>query len=135
MLVIVIKGGVRFPLDPLLRTCLKKWHICPCQLMPNGFKIIMGVAKLNRILGINLSVHDIEDVYDLCKSGGGNNTYYLRVKAHRQCFVNELEHSNRYAGDDRLFVSGNWEFGESEVERPDRVPRGFGTPPSKHRTP
>ena len=51
--------------------------------MPNGFKIIMGVPKLNMILGINLGVHDIEDVYDLCKSGGGNNTYYLWVKSSR----------------------------------------------------
>ena len=80
MLVTVIEGGVRFPLHPLLRICLKKWHLCPYQLMPNDFKIIMGVVELNRILEINLGVHDIEDVYDLCKSGGGDNTYYLRVK-------------------------------------------------------
>ena len=63
--------------------------------MPNSFKIIMGVAELNRILDINLGVHDIEDVYDLCKSGGGNNTYSLRVKANRRCFVNTLEDSWR----------------------------------------
>ena len=107
MLLIMIEGGVRFPLHLLLRTCLKKWHLCPCQLMPNGFKIIMGVTKLNRILDINIGVHDIEDVYDLCKSGGGDNTYYLRVKANQECIVNELKDSNRYAGDNRLFVSGN----------------------------
>ena len=102
--------------------------------MPNGFKIMLGVVELNRILDINLGVHDIEDVYDLCKFGGGDNTYYLRVKANRQCFINELEDSNRYAGDDRLFVLGNWEFGASEVERTYRVPRDFGTPPSRHQT-
>ena len=79
--------------------------------MPNGFKIIMGVAKFYRILGINLGVPDIGDVKDLCKSGGGDNTYYLRVKANRQCIVSELEESNRYAEDDHLFISGNWEFG------------------------
>ncbi|XXG62273.1 hypothetical protein AAC387_Pa05g0663 [Persea americana] len=84
------------------------------MLMPNGFNIIMGVAELNRLLDINLGVHDIEDVYDLCKSGGGNNSYYLWVKANRRCFVNTLEDSNKYAGDDRLFVTGNWEFDESE---------------------
>eukprot|EP00268_Persea_americana_P018481 TRINITY_DN19218_c0_g3_i1.p1 TRINITY_DN19218_c0_g3~~TRINITY_DN19218_c0_g3_i1.p1 ORF type:complete len:104 (+),score=5.66 TRINITY_DN19218_c0_g3_i1:262-573(+) len=103
--------------------------------MPNGFKIIMGVARLNRILGIYLGIHDIKDVYDLCKSGGGDNTYSIRVKANRQCFVNELEDSNRYARDDLLFVWGNLEFGASGVERTYRVPRGFGTPPSKHRAP
>ena len=75
--------------------------------MPNSFKIIMGVVELNRILGMNLGIHDIEDVYDLCKSGGGDSTYYLRANANRECIVNDLEDSNKYAGDDRLFVSGN----------------------------
>lgn len=35
----------------------------------------MGVAELNKILGINLGIHDIEDVYDLYKSGGGDKAY------------------------------------------------------------
>ena len=48
--------------------------------MPNGFKIIMGAVQLNRILGINLGVSDIEDVYDICKSGDGNSSY-LRIRA------------------------------------------------------
>ena len=50
----------------------------------------MGVAELNRILDINIGIHGIEDVYNLCKSEGGNNTYYLRVKANHECIVNDL---------------------------------------------
>ena len=79
--------------------------------MLNGFKRIMGIVELNMILGINLGVHDIEDVYDLCKS---EDVYYLRVRVKRSCFVNALEDSNRYAGDDHLFVWGNWELSKSE---------------------
>ena len=101
----------------------------------NCFKIIMGVVELNRVLGINLGVHDIEDVYDLCKSGGGDNTYYLRVRANWRCFVFTLEDSYRYAEDDRLIISGNWKFGAFEKERTYMVPHRFGTPPSKHRAP
>ncbi|RWR97992.1 hypothetical protein CKAN_02747500 [Cinnamomum micranthum f. kanehirae] len=69
-LVAIVEGGVRFPVHPLLRACLSTWHLSPCQLMPNGYKIIMGAVELNRILGINLGVHDIEDAYDVCKSAG-----------------------------------------------------------------
>ena len=129
-LVTMIEGGVRFPLHPLLNACLREWNLCPCQLMPNGFKIIRGVVELNRILRINLGVHDIEDVYDLCKSG---DVYYLRVRARRTGFVTALEDSNRYAGDDCLFVSGEWEFDESEpvASRVVRIPRRLETPPSK----
>ena len=92
-LVTVIEGGVRFPLHPLLRDCLREWNLCPCQLMQNDFKIIMGVVELNRILGINLGVSDIEDVYDLCKSEDGD-VYYLRVRARRSGFFTTLKASN-----------------------------------------
>ena len=43
-LVTIVVGGVRFPLHPLLRDCLWEWRLCPCQLTPNGFKIIMGLV-------------------------------------------------------------------------------------------
>ena len=89
----VIEGGVRSPLHPLLRDCLREWNICHCQLMLNSFKIIIGVVELNRILGINLGVSDIEDVYDLCKSEDGD-VYYLRVRARRSGFFTTLKASN-----------------------------------------
>ena len=103
--------------------------------MLNGFKIIMGVVELNRILGIDLGVHDIEDVYDVCKSAANDRTYYLRVKTQHKGFVGDLEDSNKYAGDDRVFVTGNWEIGANEPvsTRGYRVPRHYGSPPSNFR--
>ena len=102
--------------------------------MSNGFKIIMGVVELNRILGINLGVPDIEDVYDLCKSRD-EDIYYLRAREKRSGFVTALEDSNRYVGDDCVFVSGEWEFDDSEpvASRVVRIPRRLETPPSKDR--
>ena len=91
--------GVRFPLHPLLKDCLREWNLCPCQLLPNGYKIIMGIVQLNRVLGISLGVLDIEDAYDLCKSTDGNS-YYLRLRVGRAGFVTALEDSNWYAADD-----------------------------------
>ena len=93
-LVSVVEGGVRFPLHPLVRDCLWEWRLCPCQLLPNGYKIIMGVVRLNEILRIGLGVPDIEDTYDLCKSAEGD-TYYLRLRVRRTGFVTALEDSNK----------------------------------------
>ena len=90
----------------------------------------MGVVELNRILGINLGVSDIEDVYDMCKSED-ENVYNLRVRAKRTSFITALMDSNRYAGEDRVFVLGEWEFGESEESRLIRIHHHLGTPPSK----
>ena len=71
-----------FWLVTVVRDCLREWSLCPCQLLPNGYKIIMGVVWLNEILGINLGVSDIEDTYDICKSAEGN-THYLRLRVGR----------------------------------------------------
>ena len=98
-LVTVTEAGVRFPLHPLLRDCLREWDMCPCQLLPNDYKIIMGVVRLNEILGINLGVMDIEDTYDHCKSTEGN-FHYLQLRVGRTSFITVLEDSYRYAGED-----------------------------------
>ena len=131
-LVSVVEGGVRFPLHPLLRDCLREWGLSPCQLLPNAYKIIMRVVRLNEILSINLGVPDIEEAYDLCKSAEGH-TYYLRLRVHRIAFVTVLEDSYKYAGEDRVFVRGAWEFGEAESSTTARIPRRIGVPPSKNR--
>ena len=93
----------------------------------------MGVVQLNEILGINLGVPDIEETYDLCKSAEGN-TRYLRLRARRAGFVTALEDSNKYAGEDRVFVKGGWEFGEAKANTTVRIPRKIGIPPSKGRS-
>lgn len=131
-LVAITEGGVRFTVEPLLRACLSTWRLCPCQLMPNSFKIIMGIAKLNQILEIDLGVHDIEDLYDLCKSPGAEYIYFLRVKANGGTVIGDLEDNSRYAGDDRVFVSGNWEMARDEplAQRAYRIPRCRGVLPS-----
>ena len=120
-LVSIVEGGVCFPLHPLVRDCLREWRLCPCQLLPNGYKIIMGVVRLNQILNIGLGVPDIEDTYDLCKSAEGD-TYYLRLRVRRTGFVTALEDSNKYAGEDRVLVRGGWEFGEAEPGTTVRIP-------------
>ena len=126
----VVEGGVRFPLHPLLMDCLWEWNLCPCQLLLNGYKIIMGAVRLNEILGIDLGLPDIEETYDLCKSTDGN-THYLRLRVGRAGFITLLEDSNRYAGVDQVFVRGEWEFGETKAGRTVQIPRRMGIPPSK----
>ena len=64
-LVAIIEGGVRFPMDPLLTNFLDYFNLCPNQISPNIFRIVMGVVELNRRLGLDLTVHDIIATYSL----------------------------------------------------------------------
>ena len=130
-LIFVFEGGVRFPLHPLLREFLSTWRLTPCQLRPNGYKVIMGTAKLNEILETHLDVHDIEHAYDVCK--GREKTFYLRVKKGHQGFVSALDDSHKYAEEEIFCVSGNWEFSRGSG-RAHTIPLFLGIAPSKHRS-
>ena len=54
-----IKGGMRIPIDKVMRDFLLFFRICPTQCSPSLFKVVNSVAWLNKKMGINLTHHDI----------------------------------------------------------------------------
>lgn len=61
----IVDGSVLFHLDPFLVFFLSYANLSLLQCPPNLFWIIMGVAALNRLLGISLAVFDILSCYYL----------------------------------------------------------------------
>ena len=43
-LMAILKGGVRFPEDPLLLKTLKFYDLCPDQLPPNFYQVVSCVS-------------------------------------------------------------------------------------------
>ena len=43
----VLKGGVRFPIGPLLLNTLKYYRLSPDQLPPNFYRVVNCVGRLN----------------------------------------------------------------------------------------
>ena len=103
----ITEGGVRFPLDPLLLWVLSAMKLCPIQCCPNFFKIMMGVAALNRLLNLSLGLWEILYYY-IIKSTGDN--YYLAVRKKERYLVTHLPDSNKGHENGVVFVSGNWEY-------------------------
>ncbi|GMP72289.1 hypothetical protein CsSME_00030377 [Camellia sinensis var. sinensis] len=75
----IVEGGLRFPVQPLICELLRQTRLCLTQVSNNTYKIINGVAELNRVLGLNLSLAEIFHQYSLSKNKGGLY-WYLKVR-------------------------------------------------------
>ena len=74
-LMVILEGGVRFPMDPLLLKTLRFYVLCPDQLPPNFYRVVSYVSRLNHLYGLQLDQHDINYMYSLC--GNDRIGYYL----------------------------------------------------------
>ena len=65
-LMAILKGGVRFPVDPLIIGTLRFYGLCLDQLPPNFYRVVSCVSRLNHIFDLQLHHHDINFMYSLC---------------------------------------------------------------------
>uniref|UniRef100_A0A2N9GES3 Uncharacterized protein n=1 Tax=Fagus sylvatica TaxID=28930 RepID=A0A2N9GES3_FAGSY len=72
------------------------------------YRIVNGVAELNRRLGFNLTVHDIVATYFLRTTQ--HEAFSLRPRDVNNTLVNGLPDTNKEMTDDFLLVRGNWYF-------------------------
>ena len=102
----ILKGGIRFPVDPLVIGTLKFYGLCPDQLPPNFFRVVSCVSRLNQLFGLQLDHHDINFMYSLCSNI--ESDYYLKTRYNRVRLISCLLDSNRNSAGEFVRVSGNW---------------------------
>mgnify|MGYP003703573573 CR=1 FL=1 len=73
----IIETGLRFAVQPLICELLRQHRLCPTPLSNNSYHIIMGIAELNRQVGINLGLAEIFHWYSIGSKEDGW-VYYLR---------------------------------------------------------
>ena len=85
-LMAILKGRIRFPVDPLFLSTLRFYGLCPDQFPPNFYRVVNCVSRLNQIFGLQLNQifrlqlnhHDINFIYSLC--GNIRSNYYLKAR-------------------------------------------------------
>ena len=104
-LMTILKGRVRFPVDPLILNTLRFYGLCPDQLPPNFYQVVSCVTRLNQIYELQSNHHDINFMYSLC--GNIRSDYYLNVRNVPVLLISCLLDSNRNSTGEYVWVSSN----------------------------
>ena len=105
-----LEGRVRFLVDPFLLNTLRYYGLCPDQLLPNFYRVVSCVNRLNHTFGLQLNHHDINHMYSLC--GNKSTNYYLKVRDTQVRLISCLSDSNRNSAGEFIRVRGNWFAGD-----------------------
>ena len=105
-LMAILKGRVRFPVDPLILRMLRFYRFSPDQLPPNFYRVVSCVKRLNQLYELQLDHHDINFMYSLC--GNIRTNYYLKVRDVWVRVISCLPDSNRNSTREYVRVSSNW---------------------------
>ena len=105
----VVEGGIRFPLNRLLVPFLSLTNLFPTQCSPNLYRIVMGVAALNILLGTELKVFDILSCYMLIPLDSSKSFFYLKSRDCKKLLVHHILDSNKLSKGDFVIVSEKWE--------------------------
>ena len=106
----ILEGGVRFPVDPLLLRTLSFYGLNPDQCLPNFYRVVNYVGRLNQLYDLNLTHHDINFLYAI--HGSLRNGYYLQTQNTMVRLISCLPDSNRNSAGEFVRVSRNWLNGE-----------------------
>ena len=88
---------------------IRAHRLAPTQCTPNMFRIFGSVDALNERMGLNLTHHDVNWIYNLHHLMGQG--YYLKSRCLEVRLIQCLLDSNNGLKKDFLIVSGEWHDG------------------------
>ena len=119
-----IEGGMRIPMGIVTREYLKAYRLAPTQCALNMFRILGSVDALNEKMGLGLTHHDVNWIYNLHHLKG--HGYYLKSRQPKVRLIQCLPDSNKGLNKDFLIISGEWHDGLPYSTREGTLGGAFG---------
>ena len=76
-LMLILEGGVRFLVNPILLKTLSFYGLSPDQCLPNFYRVVNSVIHLNNLYGLELNHHNINFMYSI--RGSIKIGHYLKI--------------------------------------------------------
>ena len=125
---VAFDNGLRFPLHPFMKGVLQHFNICPSQLAPNGWGILVGLLAFFRDRGLDVpSVALLLHLFSPKETTEG--FLYFSKHSGAPLVISDLPSSHRLWKGRYFFVSGfNWEYNPSDRDDTLGVPTAWSAP-------
>ena len=127
MHIMAFDNGLRFPLHPFIKRVLQHFNVCPSQLSPNFWGILVGLLVLFRDKGLGVpSIALFLDLFSVKEATEG--FLYLSRRASAPLIISDLPSSHRFWKERYFFVSGRgWKYDHLDKEDTLGVPTVWTT--------
>ena len=124
---VAFENGLRFPLHPFIKRVLQHFNVCPSQLSPNFWGVLVGLLVVFRDKG--LGVPSIALLLDLFSVKEAIESFlYLSKCSNDLLIISNLPSSHRHWKEHFFFVSGHrWEYNPTDQEETLGVPTAWTT--------
>ena len=107
---VAFNNGLRFPLHPFIKGVLQHFNVCPSQLSPNCWGILVALLVFFRDKGLSVpSIALFLDLFSVKESAEG--FLYFSRRSGSPLVFSDLPSSHRLWKERYFFVSGrNWDY-------------------------
>ena len=121
-------NGLRFPLHPFIKGVLQHFNVCPSQLSPNGWGILVGLLVFFRDRGLGVPSIALF-LYLFSAKETVEGFLYFSSRSGAPLVISDLPSSYRLWKGRYFFVSGrNWEYDPLDKDDTLGVPVAWTTP-------
>ena len=125
---VAFDNGLRFPLHPFIKGVLQHFNVCPSQLSPNGWGILVGLLVFFRDRGFGVPSIALFLYLFSAKETAEGFLYFSR-RSGAPLVISDLPSSHRLWKGRYFFVSGcNWEYDPLDKDDTMGVSVAWSTP-------
>ena len=125
---VAFENGLRFPLHPFIKKVMHHFNVCPSQLSPNFWGILIGLLVVFRDRGLGVpNIALLEDFFSVKEAAEG--FLYISKRSNTKLIISDLLSSHKYWKERYFFVSGrHCEYNPFDWEDTLGIPVVWNTP-------
>ena len=125
---VAFENGLFFPLHPFIKRVLQHFTVCPSQLSPNFWGVLMGLLIVFRDKGLGVpSIALLLDFFSV--KGDAEGFLYISKHSSSNLIISDLPSSHKFWKERYFFVSDcHWEYNPFDREDTLGVPAVWTTP-------